>query len=278
MIIELLRRQFSLPYNLDYLEPFSKVINDDNLEVIISTTNYDEVFDIFLPKHTETVNDGFSNSSASIHCWQGFQNDISGIKYLKLHGSFNWYKIPGNYFTNPPIQLSLNSIYKVTTDNWKEVLKEEIKDADTVKEIRELETPFLLLGGSKDRKILDSPFLEIIHEWHKTLLNVNTFVIVGFSGADFHLMRQIRSLLSSNKSLEKIIIIDIGLSSAQSFEIYLKNILSPGKKPSIFWIQSSWDLSEIAQTIKMDFVDMLKADVNDLIHHFSSLSKSARSG
>ena len=178
----------------------------------------------------------------------------------------NWFQIIENWFSEKPIVESPNQIYKVHSLNILPLLKKKYREKykKNEKYKYEFNSPELIIGGLKDTKIQDKPFIEIHHKWQNELLLANTLVIIGMSASDKHILSQISGLLLTNKNLDKIIIINRNESALLAFCAFFKNF-----KNILFPYQTEWDIDSIQKDMKLPFVEFIKMPSWKLKNHFS---------
>jgi hypothetical protein len=270
-IRRLLADQIPSHYDLNYLEPFKETFSESPGQITIATTNYDLVFDKFFSTYGIPFDDGFEKGAAA-NTWNGFcKEEATATKYLKLHGSMDWFQIKKEWFNTAPQELSPNDIYKVEQPSVAAVLKRKLTEKGiTDQKYRfEFDVPHLILGGNKDRKILDVPYVEIHREWTYQLSNAETIVFVGVGGFDFHLLQQVRGLIATNRTLNKIIIVNPNWDSHKRLAAFLS---SPRIRRDVrfFHIETNWDMKVIESQYKRPFLEMLTMSAEDLYAHYKS--------
>ena len=260
---------FPKEHDLRYLTPFKDLILEDSRDLVIATTNYDLVLDQFFDNHNITYDDGFSICD-ELSPWIGFRKCDTRVTYLKLHGSLTWFLIKKSWFASEPLELAANETYKYPRGDITQLLKDELskKELDNQKYKYEFNNPHLIMGGAKDKKILDSPFVEISREWVNSLALADTVVIVGASASDFHLLQQIRGILVNNKQLDKIICINPDRSANNAYGEFFKAITNTGGPPYMFFIDYHWDFKKIQKEYKLSLKDILLMPSTELYAHY----------
>jgi len=274
-LIQAVTKGFPKEYNLSHLTGFREVLSHNEFTSVIATTNYDLVFEAYFKKELLGYQDGFSNEySPSV--WEGFAGEGNNIKYLKLHGSLTWFRLSENLFELPPSSPSSNNIYKIVSGDTTGLLKEEIRNKIFLKEKwkYQFNTPHIIVGGGKDSKISDNPFIEIYREWQNSIAGLHTLVIVGLSASDIHLINQMRSLLCNNNRFEKVIIINPDRNALQTFKVLFTGIRGRNEIPYIFDVQSNWNVEELNKVLKMSLLEMIVLSASQLQKHFSNLNKN----
>jgi|GEM_PF-5377418 len=263
-----------IKYDLSYLGQYIKIFKDNDLKVVLATTNYDLVFDQFFYENSINYHDGFSKDS-KLATWDGFNYNQEGVSYLKLHGSLNWFQIKDDWFEKQPEYISPNHVYKVSSLDIMPLLKQELREKGLrdPKYNYEFNIPHLIMGGLKDTKILNTPFVEIHRAWQNALSTAHTLIIIGMSASDTHLLSQMKGLLLTNRNLSKIIIINPNNSMHQAFNTFFRDISLKRKDPLIFNINSYWDLDLFEHGIKLPFEQILKMTGSELNKHFESLKE-----
>ncbi len=182
MLRKIVADEFPKEHDLRYLTPFKKLILEDNRDLVVATTNYDLVLDQFFDSNDILYDDGFSICE-TLSPWSGFCKRDKGLTYLKLHGSLTWFLIKRSWFSVEPSQLAVNEIYKCPSADINHLIKDELnkKQLKNKKYKYEFNNPYLIMGGAKDKKILQSPFIEIGREWINSLALAETVVIIGDS-------------------------------------------------------------------------------------------------
>jgi hypothetical protein len=162
-----------------YLAPFADLFQESPEQVTIATTNYDLVFEQFATSNGISYDDGF-NSNSQLGRWKGFPAREEAVTYLKLHGSLNWFQLKKEWLSALPPDPSPNDIYKVENRTVKEFLKQDLaeKESKDSKYEFEFDIPHLILGGNKDKKILDVPYVDIHREWASQLAVAETIVFI----------------------------------------------------------------------------------------------------
>lgn len=268
-IRRLIADKISTSYTLDHLKTFEEVFCRTTAEYTIATTNYDLVFEEYLSKAGIEINDGFSIDSEPSE-WRGIFEDGKRITFLKLHGSLNWFKVRQEWFKQIPRAQSSNDIYKMNGSTCKEYLKYELADKgkSDIKHKYEFDIPHIILGGNKDSKILDTPYIDIHRQWLSDLSVAKTIVLVGVSGYDYHLLQQMRGLITTNPNLEKILLVNPDWSSHERISSFvdMKRIYDRVK---LFHVECGWDLSSIKEQYKMSFSEMVHMSSSRLHAHYT---------
>jgi hypothetical protein len=266
---KLISDQFPTQYDLSYLTPFREVLLHDSREIVVATLNYDLVLDEFFRAHNIPYEDGFANGEEPAP-WRGFGKSDPCVTYLKLHGSLNWFQIRREWFSKEQAQLSANEIYKCEKLDINHLLKKELSQKQKINEKYKYEfnNPYLIMGGSKDRKVLDIPFIEIGREWVNSLALTDTLVIVGTSYSDFHLLQQIKGTLINNRYLDKVICINPDRSTNEAYGILLRSVTGSGKRPYMFFIDTHWDFQRISAEYKLPLKEILSLHSDKLMQHF----------
>lgn len=264
--------EFPKEHDLCYLTPFKEVIFEDNRDVVIATINYDLVLDQFFDDHHIHYDDGFSIDE-KLACWSGFRKRDQFLTYLKLHGSITWFQIKKDWFAVEPFQLAANDIYKCPNADITHLIKDELneKQLKNEKYKYEFNNPHLIMGGSKDKKILQSPFIEIGREWINSLASADTVVIVGTSATDFHLLQQMKGILVHNKQLDKIICINPNKSANNAYGLFFRAVTNTKEPPYMFYIDYHWDFHKIHEEYKLSVKDMLSMPSTKLMRHFKDV-------
>jgi hypothetical protein len=236
-IRRLLADQFPMRYSLNYLEPFADVFQESPEQVTVASTNYDLVFEQFAAAHGISYDDGFA-SNRQPGRWKGFPAREDAVTYLKLHGSLNWFQLKRECFGEPPSDPSPNEIYKVEDRTVRGLLKRELaeKESKNPKYRFEFDVPHLILGGNKDKKILDVPYVDIHREWASRLAVAETIVFVGVGGFDFHLLQQVPGLIATNQFLSEIIIVNPNWESHERLGAF-PNLRSSRPEVKLFHVE-----------------------------------------
>ena len=268
-ILKLISDQFRKKYDLSFLAPFQNIFRDPNLKVTVATVNYDLVFDQFFYDTSINFQDGFSKNT-DVAIWESFDLETEDVLYLKLHGSLNWFQIKENWFAEKPTVQSPNQIYKIPSLDIFPLLKKKYREKHKKNEKYKYEfnSPQLIIGGLKDTKILDIPFIEIHHKWQNELLLANTLVIIGMSASDKHILRQISGFLLTNKKLDKIIIISPDKIAHYAFHAFFKNISN-----YLLHYQSKWDIDSIQKDMNLPFEEFITMSSCKLKDKFFSSQK-----
>jgi len=269
-LVKLIAEQFPNEFNLEYLKQFYDVVNNHDDHVVIATTNYDLVFDKYFNDYQICFQDGFSKISDQ-QTWEGFSSNNDDILYLKLHGSLNWYNIKDDWLKNKPEIISINDIYKIPSMNIVPLLNDKLKRKYTLDQDfkHEINVPHLIMGGLKDKKILDIPFIEIHREWQNSLSTASTLVIVGVGFTDIHLLSQMRGLLLTNKNIEKIVIINPDVEAHKAFNAFMRNVRIRRSDQLIFNIISNWDLELLKENL-MPIQEIINLGSSELNQYFQS--------
>ncbi len=262
-------------YDLQYLTPFKKLILEEKRDSVVATTNYDLVLDQFFNGNEILYDDGFCISE-TLSPWNGFRKQNQGITYLKLHGSLTWFQIDKRWFSVLPSQLAANEVYKCPSTDITSFIKDELnnKQLKNKKYKYEFNNPHLIIGGSKDKKILQRPFIEIGREWLNSLAFAETLVIIGSGASDFHLLQQMRGILVNNKQLDKIICINPRSDINNAYGRFFKNVTGTGNPPYMFLIDCCWDFNEISKKHRLPLQDMLSMSSTELMTHFKDKLKA----
>jgi hypothetical protein len=261
--------EFPKKHDLGYLSPFKEIISEYERDIVIATINYDLVLDQFFDDHKIRYEDGFSVDE-KLSPWNGFRRSEQCLTYLKLHGSLTWFQIKKDWFAEEPPQLAANEIYKCPNADITYLIKDELnqKQFENKKYKYEFNNPHLIMGGSKDKKILESPFIEIGREWINSLAYADTIVIVGTSASDFHLLQQMRGVLINNRQLDKVICINRNRDANDAYGMFFRNITGTGNPPYMFFIDCYWDFQKIHDEFKVSLKNMLLMPGTDLIQYF----------
>jgi hypothetical protein len=256
-----IQKLFPKKYNLSGLEDFVDCLRSKFLNISLATTNYDLSLDYILTDNKIKYVDGFSKIDDNIFLWSGFHSRQNKLKYLKLHGSSNWYRIPDDWFFKKPKTLTRTQIYKYHGDDVYQLIRPDLIERDKKRNSIEFGSPHMVVGGFKDRKFLDLPFTEIGLEFMSTIKVADTIVIIGHSGIDTHLMKQFKGLISTNKRLEKAIVIDINPKTLNIINLYFSGKSS---NTHVFNIGAPWDPNLIKEILGISLKDMLLMEVEKL--------------
>jgi len=269
---KLIADEFPKKHNLGYLDPFKEIISEGGRAIVVATINYDLVIDQFFEDHNICYKDGFSIDK-ELTPWCGFVKSNQFLTYLKLHGSLTWFQIKKDWFAKEPPNLSVNDIYKCPIADITHLIKDELnkKQLKDRKHKYEFNNPHLIMGGSKDKKILESPFIEISREWLNALASADTVAIVGASASDFHLIQQMKGTLVSNKKLDKVICINPSKDVNDAYGLFFRSITGTENPPYMFFIDCCWDFQKIHEEYKMSLKDMLSMPSAKLLRHFKDV-------
>lgn len=266
-ISKYIRSLFPEKYTVNHLSQLQNIINKDEVNLVVATTNYDLVFEQYFTENNIQYDDGFSRNSEVGH-WTGFDTKSQGIKLLKLHGSFNWHRIMPDWFKDESAKTSINNIYRIRNNIAEALLKEDIIVKEKNSVAQDILVPHIIIGGVKDRKSLEIPFIEVQLSWQNAIHNANTIVLVGSSGNDTHLLKHLKALLLTNKRLEKIVIIS---PSEQAFQNNLAFLgpLQQNNNVKVFCLKAYWGEDEIYKELDISLNDILVNDNQSILEKFS---------
>jgi hypothetical protein len=125
----------------------------------------------------------------------------------------------------------------------------------------------LILGGNKDKKILDVPYVDIHREWASQLAVAETIVFIGVGGFDFHLLQQVRGSIATNEFLSKIIIINPNWESHERLCAFL-DLKSSRPEVKLSHVKCVWDPALIELEYKLPFAKMIKMSAAELHVHY----------
>lgn len=273
LVAELLNCQI----NLDYLGPLRKILTSSGFIVTIATTNYDLVIDKYLSDEHIKYQDGFLVGPEAALSWSGFNRENDSVRYLKLHGSLDWYLIENDFFREPKPTYSPNKIYKVGNRDTLPLLNDELNEKvnNDKNYLEDFNVPHLIMGGLKDSKIIQPPYLELFREWQVALSEAETIIIAGLGVSDLHLIYQIIGNLVTNSDLRKILIVNPDIEVHKALRIFFGQIYSNTKIVRINLLDT-WDLLEIEKSYQISFDEMIAMDGIEFNARVEAVTSPAR--
>lgn len=162
-----------------YIEDIIQIAHKNG--AVFGSLNYDLVLEDALGKLGISYDYGLSD-------WNGkklvqFRRVKSTTRIVKMHGSMNWFEE--------------NENFKVEEPNFED---------ETQRRSRWGPLPQMIFGDANSKLRPDGPFLQLRHEFEKSLLSTNVLVIIGYAFADTHLNAIIRRWTSTRRRAKMIIV------------------------------------------------------------------------
>lgn len=162
-----------------YMEEILKIANENG--AVIGSLNYDLVVEDSLSK-LEIPYDYGLDSWGDKKLVQ-FRRQKSTARILKMHGSMNWY--------------GRDDALTVEEPNFAE---------DTEQQGWRVPLPQMIFGNANSKLRPDGPFLQLRHEFEKSLLDTNVLVVIGYAFADTHLNSIVRRWASTRRKAKMVVI------------------------------------------------------------------------
>jgi hypothetical protein len=162
-----------------YIEDIGQIAHEGG--AVIGSLNYDLVVEDALEKLGVAYDYGLDDWGEKKLVQ--FRRAKSTTRILKMHGSMNWY---GN-----------GEDISVETPNFHGDQKQ-----------RELRgrLPQMIFGNANSKLRPDGPFLQLRHEFERSLLSTNVLVVIGYAFADTHLNAIIRRWTSTRRKAKMIVV------------------------------------------------------------------------
>ncbi|MGG5902592.1 hypothetical protein [Sphingobacterium daejeonense] len=183
-------------YSSDQFAIIPELIEQLNLRNIISL-NHDLALDQFLIQNQVSFCDGFELKNHKFPEWSGIPSETEHIRFLKLHGSVDWFEVglesPYRY----------NEIFKLPTN----IYVERIRDHDESLWGVTNGTPKLLIGTFNKMLGYLSDVFEILYDSFKERLKeTNILIVSGYGFADKGINTQLSYWLNNDHAMKMVII------------------------------------------------------------------------
>jgi SIR2-like domain len=162
-----------------YIEDIIKIAHKNG--AVFGSLNYDLVLEDSLTKLGITYDYGLNNWNTKKLVQ--FQKTKSTTRLLKMHGSMNWFENGEDITVEEP------NFEDGDQSNW------------SLKPL-----PQMIFGDANSKLRPDGPFLQLRHEFEKSLLSTNVLVIIGYAFADTHLNSIIRRWTSTRRKAKMIVV------------------------------------------------------------------------
>jgi len=163
---------------LDYFGVIADLIKTKEIHSIF-TLNHDRLFESFLRKKLIEYYDGFKPVEENgVRFWESdFNNHPDKIKYLKLHGSIDWF----NFRIDDGLSFNLYNIGLVK--NWNS--EDEVRTTINNQEYRVDKFPEFLTGmNGKYLEYNYGLYLELFYQFHRLLNETDVLIIAGYGFGD----------------------------------------------------------------------------------------------
>lgn len=175
------------------LGPLFAVLAARNVLWDISTTNYDVVLETFLRNRRITYVDGTDING--VFDPSLYSCDSDQPRFLKLHGSIDFYGTPSGFCRIPSPDVRT------------------LSDGTTVSD--------LMVYPGPRKKLTDSPFKDLLRQFRSSLRDMNGCVVVGYSFPDAHIRNALRRRIQSGREF-RVTIVDP--DAKEVFDRRLKSI------------------------------------------------------
>lgn len=162
----------------EYMQEIAKIAHQSG--AVIGSLNYDLVVEDALLKQGFSYDYGLDD-------WRGKKlvqfRRRSATRILKMHGSMNWLGEGEDLEVEEPY---FASSYK-PRERWASV-------------------PQMIFGSGNTKLRSEGPFLQLRHEFERSLLSTNKLVVIGYAFADTHLNAIIRRWTSTRRKAKMIVV------------------------------------------------------------------------
>ena len=159
--------------NLSYLKPLIK--NGQHGSIIIATLNYDNTIEMKALEESVPIETG-------IQSWITtglLGNAPNGIELIKLHGSLDW------VWREPSVFNSERPPHKYICQLQADEMKDRFKSVNSGT-IHLDGSPAIIFGG-RNKLTAEGPFLDLLIQFRKRLLENDRLIVIGYSFRDNHI-------------------------------------------------------------------------------------------
>ncbi len=232
---------------IDFVDQYAilpELIQKLGLRNIVSL-NHDVVLDNYLSQNHIEFNDGFAHKDFKFEQWQGFVPNDERLRYLKLHGSIDWFEVGIKEPHNHNKILKLPRGTDIARVHYHDERFYGVTDG----------TPKLLIGTFNKMLGYLSDLFEVLYDDFKSrLTETNVLIISGYGFSDKGINSKL-SLWLNNDSSQKMVIIhpymeDLLKNARGNFHLNIYN--GREKHPKVHFIKKKFEdivLDEIYEVI-----------------------------